>query len=398
MGKEDDNHIPFITVLVFTTLSIGFVMGSALIFEMLEKDWDYVSSLYFVVITMSTIGYGDLTPKTRTAKIFAIVFIFISLFILFAVFQALINFCVNKQLRRVKQRLRKRMRKRVTVANESLLVDDDILDEGEESPDKVNCCHLGCLHEICESSGVAIIFYILVYAGWLTIWVFYFTRWNKKESQRFNIFNAIYFGIVTSSTVGFGDKTPVSGNNGEIFTLCWAIVGVVLLATLAGAISNYLLTKLFHLCSIKIKVNHSCFAKLCCDCHLCEFVSTTEDEEWQLTKETIVNIKQNGAIDLRTFLAMEYSKDENFIRKLEAGCDKFDTIDTDGSKAIEFEELKAHYQKRKQLRQSSNNSNNSMNNNNNFNNNNNNNNTGNYNSGAQTELVVNDPYASGHHV
>ena len=137
-------------------------------------------------------------------------------------------------------------------------------------------------------------------------YIFYFTRCSKKESERFNIFNAIYFGIVTPSTVGFGDKTPVSGNNGEIFTLCWAIVGVVLSATLAGAISNFLLTKLFHLCSTKIKVYHSCFAKLCCDCHLCEFVSTTQDEEWQLTKEIIANIKQNGAIDLPTFFAMEY--------------------------------------------------------------------------------------------
>ena len=45
-----------------------------MIFSLLE-DWSIVDSLYFSVVTATTVGFGDLTPSTDGAKLFTIVYI-----------------------------------------------------------------------------------------------------------------------------------------------------------------------------------------------------------------------------------------------------------------------------------------------------------------------------------
>lgn len=45
-----------------------------------DKDWFtiYTNSIYWSVITMLTIGYGDIIPSTNTEKIYVIVVSFIA--------------------------------------------------------------------------------------------------------------------------------------------------------------------------------------------------------------------------------------------------------------------------------------------------------------------------------
>ena len=47
---------------------------SGTIFYVYHEDWSYVDALYFCVMTMSTVGYGDLTPTTDLSKVFTIVY------------------------------------------------------------------------------------------------------------------------------------------------------------------------------------------------------------------------------------------------------------------------------------------------------------------------------------
>lgn len=52
-----------------TLLATGTV-----VFRLLE-DWSWVDSLYFTVIALTTVGFGDLTPTTDAAKLFTVVYI-----------------------------------------------------------------------------------------------------------------------------------------------------------------------------------------------------------------------------------------------------------------------------------------------------------------------------------
>jgi len=50
------------------------------------EGWSYLDSLYFCVITLATIGYGDLTPTTPEAKLFTIFYVVNGIVVLLSVF------------------------------------------------------------------------------------------------------------------------------------------------------------------------------------------------------------------------------------------------------------------------------------------------------------------------
>ena len=43
------------------------------------EGWAYLDALYFTVVTVTTIGYGDLVPQTEIGKIFTIFFSFLGI-------------------------------------------------------------------------------------------------------------------------------------------------------------------------------------------------------------------------------------------------------------------------------------------------------------------------------
>jgi hypothetical protein len=57
-------------IMIYVT---GTILFGALIYHLLE-GWNWIDSLYFVVITTTTIGYGDITPTTPLTKFITIFF------------------------------------------------------------------------------------------------------------------------------------------------------------------------------------------------------------------------------------------------------------------------------------------------------------------------------------
>lgn len=62
--------------LLFTTMII-LGIGST-VYHYVE-GWGWIDSLYFSVITLTTIGYGDFSPQTDAGKVFTIFYILIGL-------------------------------------------------------------------------------------------------------------------------------------------------------------------------------------------------------------------------------------------------------------------------------------------------------------------------------
>lgn len=49
------------------------------IFYAHHEHWSYVDAFYFCVMTMTTIGFGDLTPTTDLSKIFTVLYAFLTI-------------------------------------------------------------------------------------------------------------------------------------------------------------------------------------------------------------------------------------------------------------------------------------------------------------------------------
>lgn len=113
MAKNNDNvesTFSYYTqngLIVFGPIILYIILGAS-IYQWLE-NFSVVDSYYFVVITLSTIGYGDLSPHTNAGKIFTIFFVIIGL----AMFSTLISTIVG----RANQRKQKRAQEKLLTPN-----------------------------------------------------------------------------------------------------------------------------------------------------------------------------------------------------------------------------------------------------------------------------------------
>jgi voltage-gated potassium channel Kch len=76
---------------------VGILLVSGTIFYWSVEDWTVIQALYFSVVTLATVGYGDLTPTSDFSQIFTIIYIFIGLGVLVAFLSSLAhNFIRHK--------------------------------------------------------------------------------------------------------------------------------------------------------------------------------------------------------------------------------------------------------------------------------------------------------------
>ena len=78
-----------------------FVLGVGTVVYRLLEDWSWVDSFYFSVVTLTTVGFGDLSPTTTVSKLFTVFFIFTGI----SLIGALLNQFLKRHARRASDRL-----------------------------------------------------------------------------------------------------------------------------------------------------------------------------------------------------------------------------------------------------------------------------------------------------
>lgn len=76
----------------FIALLAGSVLGVGVVFYHFVENWSWVDSFYFCVVTLATVGYGDITPQTDAGKIFTSFYILIGI----GIFALSINYVVKR--------------------------------------------------------------------------------------------------------------------------------------------------------------------------------------------------------------------------------------------------------------------------------------------------------------
>ena len=62
------------------------------------EGWNYLDSVYFLVMTATTVGYGDLTPSTDLGKIFTIFFCFFVITLAFYTISVISSYIFEKKI------------------------------------------------------------------------------------------------------------------------------------------------------------------------------------------------------------------------------------------------------------------------------------------------------------
>jgi len=64
-------------------LVAGLIGGGTVFYQRVE-GFGWIESLYFTVITLTTVGYGDLAPSTTAGRLFTVFFVLIGVGLLVA--------------------------------------------------------------------------------------------------------------------------------------------------------------------------------------------------------------------------------------------------------------------------------------------------------------------------
>lgn len=92
--RWEDHGIHLIGGLALAAVGVGTLM-----YRWME-GWGWVDSLYFSVVTLTTVGYGDLSPTSPGSKLFTVFYIIGGI----SLFGAFLNNVMKRRARRTARR------------------------------------------------------------------------------------------------------------------------------------------------------------------------------------------------------------------------------------------------------------------------------------------------------
>ncbi|XP_020222684.1 two-pore potassium channel 1 isoform X1 [Cajanus cajan] len=193
-------HPSFKRVAIYLVVYLGV---GALIFYLVRnqirglKTDGILDALYFTIVTMTTVGYGDLVPNSDLTKLLACAFVFSGMALMGLILSKAADYLVEKQ--------------------EFLLV------KAMRMHQKVGSTEI--LKEL-ETNKTRYKFFLVFFLVWILIiagTIFLVTV------EKLDIVDAFYCVCSTFTTLGYGDKS-FSTQAGRIFAVFWILTGTICLA------------------------------------------------------------------------------------------------------------------------------------------------------------------------
>jgi voltage-gated potassium channel Kch len=205
------------------------VFGGSLIIHFLERgsgpQWTYLNCMYFCTVTLTTIGYGDLTPQTVGGKVFVMFFTTGGVGII-AYSLAIIShkFVETADLTRLLTRSVRKKRPRQKQTFEM----NEIASNGSGRITTISgTVQRGYQYLFYKHRKIVIAFVIylsMLIGGALT----FGSLEEDKEGNKWGFFNGLYFCFVTMATIGYGDFSPRKSET-KIFFIFYAFLGLGML-------------------------------------------------------------------------------------------------------------------------------------------------------------------------
>ncbi|XP_073018932.1 two-pore potassium channel 3-like [Primulina eburnea] len=197
-GKSSIIRQGFVLLIIY--LGLGVIMYS------LSKDkfkgtetHPVVDALYFCVVTMCTIGYGDITPDSTVTKLFSITFVLVGFGFVDILLTGVLSFVLDLQ----ENYLLKTIKSRGAHDPGSYIID---VKKGRMRIRMKVSLALGVV-VLCIGTGVAFMHFV----------------------ERLDWMDSFYLSVMSVTTVGYGDRA-FNSLSGRVFASIWLLLSTVAVA------------------------------------------------------------------------------------------------------------------------------------------------------------------------
>ncbi|KAH3672260.1 hypothetical protein WICMUC_004355 [Wickerhamomyces mucosus] len=213
-------------LILFTfVLVVWLSIGSAVFSKLL--DMNYANGQYFAVVTITTLGYGNITPLTGGCKAFTMVFALVGVIFLGLVIAMTRSMLFSTSMQVLFWNRIEVLRKRIL----SKIVKEKLSITQEES-----------FHLMRSIRGEAklnqkTVIVCSTLAIYFVFWLIGALIFNYTEGWGY--FNSVYFTFISLLTIGYGDFAPNTGA-GKAFFVFWVSAAVPLMTCLISSVGDYI--------------------------------------------------------------------------------------------------------------------------------------------------------------
>lgn len=235
------------TLMFQVILFLGYILAAAAVYARIE-NWDYLDAVYYVDVTLFTIGFGDFSPKTHLGRglFFPMAIggiLFVGLIVASISSLVLDRGSTKVSVRMVEKARQKALKnfdpktgaiglhstKKPTVASNAA----PELDRREQEFNIMRSVqHTAANYNrtiaLCVSLGSVM---ILWFVGAAVFWQ------AEKGSQDWSYFESLYFTYVSLLTIGYGDFYPQDNAAKPVFVF-WSLIALPTLTVLIGSIGG----------------------------------------------------------------------------------------------------------------------------------------------------------------
>ncbi|KUJ18901.1 voltage-gated potassium channel [Mollisia scopiformis] len=235
--------LPQRTLMAQSTCFVAYLICGAAVFAHIE-GWIFVDGVYWATVTLLTIGYGDVVPKTHLGRSLIIPYATSGIIMIGLVAGSIGSLVIDQA--------QKKMVSRLTVKQRELLQADfdqearnDQNHESEHIRERAEFNLMRRIQSRARSrqlwllTGIAAVALVLLwFIGAVVFWKTESTP-TSFQSAPWSYFDAVYFVFISTVTIGYGDFY-VESNIGRPIFVFWGLLAVptmtILIASMGATV------------------------------------------------------------------------------------------------------------------------------------------------------------------